>query len=49
MPDYQKAGLAGRDGGENGADGTVQLYKPPNMMAGAVQNNPGNVNISINI
>ena len=38
MPDYQKAGMAGSETGENGA---VALYKPPNMMAGATQNSAG--------
>lgn len=39
MPDYQKKGAqGGRETTENG-DGAVALYKPPNMMAGAVANN----------
>ena len=41
MPDYQKQGQPGQDGLENGNDGAVALYKPPNMMAGAVPNNTG--------
>jgi len=41
MPDYQKQGQPGQDGLENGNDGAVALYKPPNMMSGAVANNTG--------
>ena len=41
MPDYQKQGQPGQDGQENGNDGAVALYKPPNMMSGAVANNAG--------
>jgi len=41
MPDYQKQGKTDQSGEENGAENAVAMYKPPNMMAGAVHNNTG--------
>ena len=43
MPEYQRQGEVGSDKAENGGESVVALYKPPNMMAGAVQNNPGKI------
>jgi len=43
MPDYQKAGMAGGEAGENGA---VALYKPQNSVAGAPQNSTGGALVS---
>ena len=42
MPDYQRRGEVGSVTAENGGEhSVVALYKPPNMMAGAIQNNTG--------
>jgi hypothetical protein len=37
MPEHQKQHLTPTNGAEGGgAEGAVQLYRPPNMMAGAI-------------
>jgi len=40
MPDYQKQSQE-NGGAENGENGAVAVFKPPNMMAAAVKNNQG--------
>ena len=42
MPDYQKQHQENGDG-ENGENGAVAVFKPPNMMAAAVKNNQGSL------
>jgi hypothetical protein len=42
MPEHQKQHLTPANGAEGGgAEGAVQLYRPPNMMAGAIPSSGG--------